>query len=153
MATYGSVITLDKALFRSRFAQFANVGTFPDATLDTQWIVATQFISDTNYGDLAGAGRELAIQYMLAHILALGVIIAAGGTYTGQAGIVTGAQIDKVNITLAAPPYGSDEWKWWLNTTPYGPQLLALLATVAAGGFYYGGLPERAAFRKVGGFY
>jgi len=142
---YGPVITLDIALFRSRFAQFADVTTFPDALLNVQWIVAIQFISASNYGDLVNEGRELAIQYMLAHILGLSVIQASG---TGQAGIVTAATIDKVAVTLAAPPYGSDEWRYWLNLTPYGQALLVLLSTAAVGGFYIGGFPERSAFQR-----
>lgn len=142
---YGPVITLDIPLFRSRFAQFANVTTFPDVMLNTQWIVATQFTSASNYGDLVNEGRELAIQYMLAHILGLSVIAASA---SGQAGIVTAASIDKVAVTLAAPPYGTDGWRYWLNLTPYGQALLALLATAAVGGFYIGGFPERSAFQR-----
>lgn len=150
---YGPVITLDITLFRSRFAPYADPATYPDAALNTQWVVATQFISDSNYGALNDAGRELGIQYMLAHILALADIAASGGG-TGQAGIVTAATIDKVSVTLAAPPYGTDEWRYWLNLTPYGVLLLALLSANAVGGFYIpGGPPERSAFRKGWGVF
>lgn len=149
-----TTIALDKTLFRQRFPQFASDTTFPDAALDMQWILSCQYVSPEDCGDLQGAARELALQYMLAHLLALGVIIAAGGAYTGTPGVTTGATIDKITVTLAAPPYGSDSWRFWLNTTPYGPQLLALLSAQAVGGFYFpGGPPERDAFRKGYGLF
>lgn len=51
-------------------------------------------------------------------------------------------------MTVAAAP-GTTSYTYWLNSTPYGQQLAALLARCSAGGFYVGGLPERAAFRSV----
>lgn len=147
-----TTITLDITLFRARFPQFASSITFTDVYLDMQWIVACQYISDENYGCLVDQARELALQYMLAHLMGLFVLIGTSGQ--GQAGIVTGAGIDKVNVSLATPPYGTSEWRYWLNLTPYGTMLLALLQAQSVGGFYYGGQPDRAAFRgAAGGFY
>lgn len=146
-------IAINYPLFRERFPQFAIPAVYPDAVLDVQWIMATQYVSDTEGGDMSTTARELALQLMTAHLLALGVIIAAGGTYAGTPGVTTGATIDKVSVTLAAPPFGTDQWRYWLNLTPYGAQLLALLGAQAAGGFYIGGLPERSAFRVVGGLF
>jgi len=152
--SYGPVIVLDKTQFRLRFPQFASGTAFPDAALDVNWIISIQYISPANCGDLIDGGRELAIQLMLAHILALGVIEKGNGDWTGQAGIVTQATIDKVTVALAVPPYGTDNWRYWLNLTPYGQQLLALLSAQAVGGFYIpGGPPERNAFRKGYGLF
>lgn len=147
-----STIALNIPLFRERFVQFAVPAAFPDAVIDMNWVMATQYVSDSSYGCVPVAARELAIQLMTAHLMALAVIIASnnGG---GVPGIVTAATIDKVSVTLATPPYGTDEWRYWLNLTPYGTQLLALLSAQSAGGYYVGGWPERSAFRVAGGVF
>ena len=144
-----TTITLDPAAFRALFPQFADPVKWPDAALSIQFGAATGYVSADTYGDMTVAARTNALYLMTAHLLALGVIIAQNN-YSGQVGVVQGAVVDHVQITLTPPPVKS-QWQWWLNTTPYGAQLLGLLEAQAAGGFYVGGLPERAAFRKVGG--
>lgn len=144
-----STIILDTAAFRALFPQFADVTKWPDTAISLQFGMATSYISADTYGDMAEAARANALYLMTAHLLALGVLIAQNN-YSGQVGIVQGAVVDHVQITLTPPPVKS-QWQWWLNTTPYGAQLLGLLEAQAVGGFYVGGLPERAAFRKVGG--
>jgi hypothetical protein len=65
--------------------------------------------------------------------------------------IVTSATIDKVSVGLMQPPV-KDSFQYWLMTTPYGKQVLALARAAFGAGFYVSkGLPERQAFRKVGG--
>ena len=146
-----STITLDPAAFRALFPQFADATKWPDAALSIQFGAATGYVSADTYGDMPVAARTNALYLMTAHLLALGVIIAQNN-YSGQVGVVQGAVVDHVQITLTPPPVKS-QWQWWLNTTPYGAQLLGLLDAQAAGGFFVGGLPERAAFRKVGGIF
>lgn len=146
-----STITLDPAAFRALFPQFADAAKWPDAALSIQFGAATGYVSADTYGDMTVAARTNALYLMTAHLLALGVIVAQNN-YSGQVGVVQGAVVDHVQITLTPPPVKS-QWQWWLNTTPYGAQLLGLLEAQAAGGFYVGGLPERAAFRKVGGVF
>jgi len=146
-----STITLDPAAFRALFPQFADATKWPDAALSIQFGAATGYVSADTYGDMPVAARTNALYLMTAHLLALGVIIAQNN-YSGQVGVVQGAVVDHVQITLTPPPVKS-QWQWWLNTTPYGAQLLGLLDAQAAGGFLVGGLPERAAFRKVAGIF
>lgn len=146
-----STITLDPAAFRALFPQFADPAKWPDAALSIQFGAATGYVSADTYGDMPVAARTNALYLMTAHLLALGVIIAQNN-YSGQVGVVQGAVVDHVQITLTPPPVKS-QWQWWLNTTPYGAQLLGLLDAQAAGGFFVGGLPERAAFRKVAGIF
>lgn len=148
-----TTITLDLAAFRARFPQFADSTAFPDAVIEAQFDLATCYVSADTYGDMSEHCRTQALYLMTAHLLALGVIVAAGGSYTGQPGVVTGSSVGDVSVTLAAPPSGTSQWRWWLNTTPYGAQLIALLDAQAVGGFHVGGLPERAAFRKVAGIF
>jgi hypothetical protein len=146
------MITLNLVTFRILFPQFADPTAFPDVKVSANFDMATGYVSADTYGDMPVAARTQALNLMTAHLLALGVIIAQNN-YSGQVGIVTGATVDSVAITLAAPPSGSSQWKWWLNTTPYGAQLVALLEAQSVGGFFVGGLPERSAFRKVGGIF
>lgn len=148
-----STITLDIAAFRALFLQFANAASYPDPLITAQWGMATAYVSPDTYGDMPAQARTYALQLMAAHLLALGTIIANGGTYTGTPGIVTQSKVGDIAVSLAQPPYGTSQWRYWLGLTPYGLQLLALLDAQAAGGFYVGGLPERSAFRKVGGIF
>lgn len=147
-----STITLDLVTFRALFPQFADTAKFPDQLVQLQFDMATSYISADTYGDMPVAARTNALYLMTAHLLMLGVIIATGN-YSGVPGVVTGSSVGDVSVTLQAPPSGTSQWRWWLNLTPYGQQLLALLQAQAAGGFYVGGLPERAAFRKVYGIF
>ena len=144
-----TTLTFDSTTFRVLFPQFANPTTFPDAKLQANYDIATSYVSADTYGDMPAAARGQALNLMTAHLLALGVIIAQNN-YSGQVGVVTGATVDGVSITLQPPPVRG-QWRWWLNTTPYGAQLVALLDAQSAGGLFVGGLPERSAFRRVGG--
>jgi hypothetical protein len=146
------MITLVVADFRALFPQFASNIAFPDSVIQLQFDLATSYISASEYGDMSVAARTNALYMMTAHLLALNIIIASGG-YTGKPGIVTQSRVGDVAVTVAQPPYGTSAWRYWLALTPYGVQLLALLEAQAVGGFYVGGLPERAAFRKVGGVF
>lgn len=145
------MITLNIAVFRAQFPQFANATAFPDVLIQAQFDAATTYVSADTYGDLPLAARTYALNLMTAHLLALGAIIAQGN-YSGQGGVVIGSRVGDVQVQLQPPPARS-QWAWWLNTTPYGAQLVALLEAQAVGGFFVGGLPERAAFRKVAGVF
>lgn len=143
------------AEFRAAFPAFADELKYPDAMLQVQWTIGACYISDRgcSCSTTDGVDCRQTMQYlMLAHLLWLNTIIMAGGSGTGTAGVVTSARIDKVAVTLAPPPV-TDEWSWWLNGTPYGAQLLALLGLCGSGGFYAGGLPETTAFRKWAGVF
>lgn len=138
--------TLNIPLFRQRFPAFANAVAYPDATLEMRWVMATGCIDAYDGCLLSGDPLELALQFMTAHLQFIADQIAAGQTSV----IVAGAGVDKVRVDLHAPPTKTG-WQWWLATSPYGQQLWALLTARSAGGFYFAGLPERAAFRKVAG--
>lgn len=147
-----STITLDLPTFRTLFPQFANTTAFPDLAIEMQFNMATSYVSADTYGCMSVEARTNALYLMTAHLLALNVIIAAGN-YSGQPGVVTQSSVGDVSVSLAQPPYGTSQWRYWLSLTPYGQQLAALLDAQSVGGFYIGGLPERDAFRKVGGIW
>lgn len=145
-----SVITFDVAVFRAEFPQFApNPPT--DATLQGYFDAATNYVDNRDYGCLAltGAARVLALNLMTAHIGALFAMIAADDTPAFE----TSATIDKVSVTVEAPP-NKTQFGWWLSLTSYGQQLQALLGVAGVGGGYVGGGGGRArAFRgPAGGF-
>jgi hypothetical protein len=141
-----TTIVFDVAAFRLAYPQFADDTKFPDAVLQGYWDTATCFICPEDYGYLHGKCRERAINLMTAHLAALSVIIASGET----PGMVQGATIDKVSVTLTPPPVKT-QLAWWLNLTPYGMQLWALLEMSAVGGMFIGGSQNYAAFRKPNG--
>lgn len=141
-----NIITFDEAAFREQCPEFANDTTYPDTTLLGYWDVAINYISDVSYGYLRDNARRVALNYMVAHLLKLEALIASNQV-PGQ---IQGSGIDKINVTLTPPP-NKNQFHWWLGTTAYGQLLLALLGVKSVGGFYIGGKPELAAFRKVGG--
>lgn len=143
-------IYYDDAVFRADFPVFADTCKYPQSTLQMYWNTATCYISDRFGGCYCGGlkpkQQTLALNLMTAHLLALSGLIASGET----PGILTGATIDKITVSIEPPP-ATNQWQYWLQTTPYGQQLLALLQLVSVGGTYVGGVPELAAFRRVGG--
>lgn len=140
-------ILFNATTFRELFPAFSDADTYPTIKLQLYWDTATAYINDVNGGCYVGgmtlAQQTLALNYMTAHLLALSALIAAGST----PGIETSATIDKISVTIQPPP-ARDSWQYWLQTTPYGAQLLALLQVAAVGGFYYGGFPIVPSFRR-----
>lgn len=143
-------INYNDDLFRQLFPAYANTSIYPSTLIQNYWITATVYINNKTggcyFGGMNVAQQTQAINLMTAHLLFISGLIQAGETPN----IVTGAGIDKVNVTLEPPP-AKNMWQFWLATSPYGQQLLALLQLAAVGGAYIGGVPELAAFRRVGG--
>lgn len=135
-------ISFDVSAFRALCPEFASVSQYPDTTVEGYWGAAASYVSPTDYGWLSGDARARAINWMCAHLMKLADLAADGNA----AGVVTQAAVDKVTVQLAPPPVRS-QWQWWLCTTPYGAQLLALLQARAVGGLYVGGRPDAALFR------
>lgn len=145
------IIQYNDAAFRLLFPAFANTTTYPEATLQQYWNTAILYISNRYGGCYFGAMRldqqTQAINLMAAHLAYISSLIATGQT----SGILTSATIDKVSVGIEPPP-AANQWQYWLQTSPYGQQLLALLQVVSVGGLYIGGAPELSAFRRVGGY-
>jgi hypothetical protein len=137
---------LDKANFRVIFPEFANAAAFPagypDAMLQAFWDVGVTYLGDYDGCLLSGPPLQSALNFMAAHLLKLSTMAAFGQTPA----ILTQARVDKVDVQLAAPP-AKNAWAWWLNLTPYGVQLWALLSVKSAGGLYLGGSFARGGFR------
>lgn len=135
-----STIVFNASTFRAMFPVFKDTTVYPDAVLQIYWDTATAYVSNQTGGcyiySLKLGQQTLALNLMAAHLAYLNSLIATGNT----PGVVTGATVDKVSVTLEPPP-SSNNWQYWLNQSPYGQQLLALLSVASAGGFYYGGFP------------
>ncbi len=131
--------------FRALFPAFASTTTYPAVTLQLYWDVATDYISANPqcWGGLKINQQTLALNQLTAHITQLNTLAA-----TGQAGgIVQGATVDKVSVTLVPPPV-PNQWRFWLNQTSYGQQLLALLEVASVGGWFLGGYPTPFTLRR-----
>lgn len=145
--------------FRALFTVFGNAATYPEATISTYWGVASDYIStyDSSFNILNGNSLQLALDLLCAHILTLFTADQNNvdeGEDPGEPGsIETSASVGSVSVGSLPPPIDNDPWRYWLNQTRYGQQLLALLSVKAVGGLYIGGnpTPERSGFRKAGG--
>lgn len=140
-----STIQFNEANFRALFPAFANTGTYPTVTLQLYWNVATDYISAVTptCGGLKLNQQTLALNQMTAHITQLNTMAASGQA----GGVVQSASVDKVSVSLTPPPV-PNEWRFWLNQTPYGQQLLALLEVASVGGFFVGGYPTQFTLRR-----
>lgn len=142
-------ITFNVSLFRSQFSAYSDSTAYTDETLQAFFDIATCYVSDDDYGLLSGACRLRALNLMTAHLLSLDDSIKSGD----DPGLVTSSTIGRVSVSVKPTPSDEDQWSWWHNLTPYGRQLLALLAAKSVAGFYIGGRNERSSFRKSGGFF
>jgi hypothetical protein len=140
--------------FVSMFPAFANPVQYKSTALALQFDLASIYISNVDYGgNLTGASLQNALYLMTAHLQGLNDLVAQND---GAApGIVTDATVDKVKVVLVPPPIKDSAWRYWLNQTPYGQSLLALLQVKAVGGWFVPGSVagggELGAFRRVGG--
>lgn len=143
MATH----TFNYPLFQSQIPAYAT--TPVQSVCAAYWSQAALYVNpDDNWcGGLADGALDLALNLLTAHLIYINNLILAGQTTA----IVTGSTIDKITVNLLAPPV-KNMFQYWLATSPYGQQLLALLRAKAAGGWYVGkGIAERRGFRKAYG--
>lgn len=132
---------LDIAAFRAAFPAFADDVAYPDAMLDGKMIVAKCYIED-NQLTFDDTCRQYAYQLMVAHLLTIGINVAAGT----PARLVSSASEGPVSVSFTEPPTASN-FTYWLMTTPYGVELSALLSVNVIGD-YYGGTVALSGFRS-----
>ncbi|MDR1367726.1 MAG: DUF4054 domain-containing protein [Candidatus Accumulibacter sp.] len=137
-------MTLTPGIFRARFPEFSNPETYPEAVI--------RVCLDDSLCWLhlpSSEGCDAAYYLLAAHFLFERDALAKGES---QYGAVSNASVGGVSVGLSVPTTKS-AWAAWLSGSPYGQKLLAWLSVKAAGGASLGGLPERDAFRKVGGVF
>lgn len=146
----GTYILYDDATFRATLPFFSNETTYTEVALQQFFNNGISYISNYNRGALNGNSRQLACFLMTAHLAALTDLINEQDGSVPN--LVVDATIDKTKVTVEPPP-SKTQFQYWLNLTPWGQQLLPLLAVSSAGGFYVGGRAEGLAFRRAfGGF-
>jgi len=128
------LLTFDYDLFIAVAPAYSNIVIYPESTLQQYWNNAINYVSDVSWqGNLQCDGRQYAINLMTAHLVYLSGLIAIGQV----PGLMQNATVDKVTVTLTPPPL-KNQWQWWLSTSPYGGQLLALLQVNTVGGQFVG---------------
>lgn len=141
-------VIFNASLFREQFPAFQCTTPISDSVLQGYFDMATAYISNQNCGNYRRIGglnlpqKTQALYLMTAH---LGTIARSIQT-NNVVGVLTQASIDKVSVSLEPPP-SKNQWQYWLNSTPYGQQLLALLQVLSVGGFYANPKPTIQAFR------
>lgn len=129
----------DDSVFRVSFPAFADANTFPAPTLGMYYDTAGLFVANSNYGFLAQAGAtQYCLYLMTAHLAQLGSQIAAGQ----DSNVPISSTIDKISVSVQAVAL-KNQWQYWLASTEYGKQLLALLQAQSVGGLYVPGGPGR----------
>lgn len=136
-----------------QFALYSNSTNYPQSLLQMYWDNASNYMSTTDWGSINGTQREYALQLMMSHLIYLTNLANTGNGFgTGSGGTpgtvpyqMQSAQIDKVNVA-ATPPPNPNQFQWWLGTSPFGQQLLAMLQIQSVGGFYAGGSYVRSGF-------
>jgi hypothetical protein len=137
-----TAFTYDDAYFRASFPALADVNSYPQAVVSNYFTLGGSYIANTNYGRLNGDNKKYALNLITAHLALLNTLISEGG----NPAIITSSGIDKINVTLAPPP-AKNMFDYWLSTTPYGLQIMALMQGIAVGGFSIGGSLARSGFR------
>ncbi len=139
-------MAFDAASFRAQIPAYSNPIDYPDAYIESFWDAAVYYVSPVgNYGALQGEARRYALNLMTAHLIYLSQLMSGSSPKIPY--ILQSSAIDKVQITTVLVPV-KNEWSWWLGTSGYGLQLLALLRVKSVGGSYIGGSPQVSAFRR-----
>jgi hypothetical protein len=133
-----AIITITADQFRADFTEFSDVNKYSDESLGIFINRAYCYISRSTYGKLPQDVRTLAIELMVAHLLTIQDKINSNSA-SGQ---IASTSIDAISVSLVAP-INRNAWQYWLNSTPYGMELLALLQAHSSAGLYYGGSFQR----------
>lgn len=128
-------LTFDYNLFILTFPEFDDPIKYPEERLQIYWDQAIKYISNVgNYGTLQGEDRQFALNLMTAHIAFINDRIKAGNRPI----ILTNGTVDKATVAVLPPPTPNG-WRFFLNTSGYGLQLIALLEVRSAGVYYIPG--------------
>lgn len=134
-------VVLSVAEFRQRFPEFSDTTKYSDEFIQAQMDVAQLYISPQPNCLVNQCQQKQMIYLLTAHLVALNYSIANGSGSSIGAGQVASASVGGVSVSKALPN-NRTELDYWLNLTPYGMQLLALLSLFTGVGFYVGGQRE-----------
>lgn len=142
-------MAIDIAAFRKAFPAFTDETFYPAESIQAAADMASCYISFSARWYRCENCIALMEMLITAHLLYLnGTEFVPGQTATG---VMTSATIDGISVGFAVNTATKGSFTAWLDKSPYGEQLGALLARFSRSFGYIGGTSERRAFRKVGG--
>jgi hypothetical protein len=135
-------MTFDIPAFQAAFPAFADA----DPATIQLWVNIVQESPMASWFACTTVTQQ---QLIVAHI---GYLLTNANTVHNSqgGGAVVSATEGSVSASFVAPPV-KDGLEFYLSGSTYGQMLWAMLNISSAGGVYVGGLPERHAYRKVGG--
>lgn len=133
-----ATVTVSITDFRQRFPVFSDTTKYPDSLIQAMLDTAPVYISNKISCCRTEAIVKEALLLMTAHLVAIN---SPSTTESAGGGVIQSAHIGDVSVTKMAPP-AKTSFAYWLSSTPYGLQLLALLKTQATIGLYIGGTAE-----------
>ncbi len=142
-------MAFDVAAFRRAFPAFTDETFYPSEAIEAAAAMADCYINTSSRWYRCDQCISLMQQLITAHLLTLnGTEFVPGQTATG---VMTSASIDGISVGFTVNTANKGSFTAWLDKTPYGEQLAALLARFSRTIGYIGGSGERRGFRKVGG--
>jgi len=136
-------LALVYADFISQFPEFASIS---ETVVQMNFDMASDYISSVNYGSLRDGARLLALYQLTAHLLRLSGQISKDQ----MNGSIISATEGSVSLTVMQPE-NTNEFTFWINQTPYGHALSALLKVKSAFGLWAGGSRINQNTRKYNG--
>lgn len=123
--------------FRQIFPAFSDTEKYSDAFIQSMLDMAQTYISPQENCLINSATIKNMIYLMTAHLAQINSSLANGK----DVGQISSASVGGVSVSKVVPK-NTTELDYWLNTTPYGMQLLATLSSLSAIGLYIGGQKE-----------
>ena len=152
MANTDNPIEITVQEFQESYPEFVNP-PFTEAVIQRFITLAYCYMSNLNYGFVKGDCREQALMLMVAHLLTIWNNIqnqgGSGGSVgsTTNLGIAQKAKVGEVELSLALPTM-QNLYQSWLNATPYGQMLYAMLFAHTPPVLYFGGNRNRIFWTK-----
>lgn len=134
-------VSLSIAEFREQFVAFRNTTEYTDSYIQGQMNIAKLYISPEQNCMVKDDTIKQLIYLMTAHLMAINNSLKSGSGSSVGGGQIASASVGGVSVSKAIPN-NRTELDYWLNLTPYGMQLLALLSMLTGIGFYMGGQRE-----------
>ena len=132
-------VSVNIAEFRHKFPAFSDTTKYSDDFVQMMLDTAQLYISPEENCLVKPEIQKQMIYLMTAHLLEVNSKLANGDSTAG--GQVASASVGGVSVSRAIPNNKS-ELDYFLNSTGYGIQLLALLSMLSAVGLYIGGQKE-----------
>ena len=132
-------VSVNIAEFRYRFPAFSDVTKYSDDCVQMMLDTAQLYISPEENCLVKPEQQKQMIYLMTAHLTDINKQLADGNS--GAGGQVASASVGGVSVSNAIPNNRTD-FEYFLNSTGYGKQLLALLGMLSAVGLYIGGQKE-----------